>query len=101
MMNAVAALVIYFLTLSLSGIIAALVCFTLVQTILRLLAKQDAQLIGIVSRARKWQDFYADSPTLDAKYRDIPTDHKVSPWNQVISRFVQKKPDKSGAPSHA
>lgn len=97
MMNALAALVIYFLTLSLPGIIAALVCFTLVQTILRVMAKNDAQLIEIVNRARKWQDFYADGPTLDAAYRDIPTDHKISPWNQLLSRFVTQK---KGKPEH-
>lgn len=89
--NGVAAVVIYFLTLSLPGIIAAVVCFSIVQTILRLMAKQDAQLIEVVRRARKWQDFYADGPTLDARYREIPSEQKISPWNQVLSRFVQRK----------
>lgn len=92
--NALAAVGIYFLTLSLPGILAALVSFTIVQTILRLMAKQDPQLIAIVSRARKWQDFYGDGPTLDAKYREIPSFQKVSPVNQWISRFVQHKPAK-------
>jgi type IV secretion system protein VirB3 len=91
MLNAGIAILIYFLTMSVPGIIIAVLWFSIIQTILRLLAKSDHQLIEIVQRARKWQDFYADGATLDARYRDIPMQQKISPINKAISHFVTVK----------
>ena len=98
--NAGAALAIYFLTMSVPGIIAAVLSFSIIQTILRIMAKNDAQMLEVVSRARKWQDFYTDSATLDANVREIPSGHKISPINRGLSRLVGAKTTK-GADAHA
>lgn len=100
MWNAGAALAIYFLTLNIPGIIAAVLSFSIVQTILRIMAKNDAQMLEVVSRARKWQDFYSDGATLDAKLREIPSGHRISPINQALSRLVGAKTTK-GVKAHA
>lgn len=98
--NAGAAVAIYFLTMSVPGIIAAVLSFSIIQTILRIMAKNDAQMIEVVARARKWQDFYTDGATLDANVRDIPSAHKISPINQALSRLVGAKTTK-GVKAHA
>lgn len=92
LLNGGAAITIYFLTLSIPGIIAGVLTFTAVQTVLRILARQDPQMISIVFRARKWQDYYPDAPSLDAPVRVIPVEksQQASIWNQILSRFAKK-----------
>lgn len=88
--NAVFAMVVYFLTMSISGIIVAVSLFVLVQAVLQRLAKADAQMIGLVQRARKYQTFYGDAATLDAKYREIPQPQTTAPATKLLSMLSRK-----------
>lgn len=89
MYNAGFAMLIYFFTLSLPGIVVAVVLFVVVQAVLQHLAKADAQMIAVVSRARKYQTFYGDAATLDADYRDIPGPHRIPPTTKLLSWMVK------------
>ncbi|MEY2340949.1 VirB3 family type IV secretion system protein [Acidithiobacillus sp. IBUN Pt1247-S3] len=90
MYNAVFAMVVYFLTMSIPGIIVAVSLFILVQAVLMRLAKSDAQMIGLVQRARKYQTFYGDAATLDAKYREIPQSQTTAPTTKLLSMLSRK-----------
>lgn len=92
--NAFSAMIIYFMTMNVPGIIAAVLSFSIVQTILRILAKNDAQLIEIVARARKWQDVYKDSASIFAPTKEIPSTQEISVINQALSLFIRKKETK-------
>lgn len=88
--NAVFAMVVYFLTMSIPGILVAVSLFVLVQAVLTRLAKADAQMIGLVQRARKYQTFYGDGGTLDAKYREIPQPQPLAPTTRLLSLLSRK-----------
>ncbi|MBU2788240.1 hypothetical protein HFQ13_08490 [Acidithiobacillus sp. VAN18-1] len=90
MINAVFAMGVYFFTLSIPGIIVAVSLFVLVQAVLRHLAKSDAQMIALVQRARKYQSFYGDSASLDAKYREIPIAYVVAPTTRLLSLLTRQ-----------
>jgi len=85
MANAFFAGMVYFLTMSLPGAIIAVSLFTVTQVVLKILAKNDAQMIAVVSRSRKYQSFYGDGANLDALYRDIPTFHSPAPTAKLLS----------------
>ncbi|MBU2803638.1 hypothetical protein HF668_00330 [Acidithiobacillus ferridurans] len=88
--NAVFAMVVYFLTMSIPGIIVSVTLFALVQAVLQHLAKSDYQMIAMVNRSRKYQTFYGDGATLDADYRDIPTPHAIAPTTKLLSLAASK-----------
>jgi type IV secretion system protein VirB3 len=83
--NAVFAGMVYAFTMSIPGVAVAILLFVAVQSVLQHLAKNDYQMIAVVTRSRKYQPFYGDSATLDAEYRDIPEFHPVSPTAKLLS----------------
>jgi len=96
MYNAGFAMLVYFFTLSIPGIVIAVTLFILVQAVLQHLARSDAQMIAVVNRSRKYQTFYGDGATLDAEYREIPNPHPISPTTRLLSWVA-----KSGASNRA
>lgn len=91
MWNAVFAMMVYFFTMSIPGIIVAVVLFVAAQAVLQMLAKNDAQMIDVVMRSRKYQPFYGDAASLDAPYRDIPQTQSPSLTAKLLSRMTAKK----------
>lgn len=83
--NAFFAMLVYFLTLSIPGVIIAIALFVLVQAVLQHLAKSDAQMIAVVNRSRKYQTFYGSGATLDAGYREIPNPHPIPATTKLLS----------------
>ncbi len=72
---------LFMVTLSIPGIIAAVVICTIVQGILVALAKRDPQSLQVNSRNMQYQHFYATGATLDAPpsqphvAKQAPIDH--------------------------
>ena len=64
-------LALYFVFRSLPSIIAAVVICTIVQGILVALAKRDPQSLEVNRRNMKYQHFYANAASLDAKPGDV------------------------------
>ncbi|AEK57828.1 hypothetical protein A5904_05695 [Acidithiobacillus caldus] len=89
LLNAGFAMLVYFFTMSLPGIVVAVVLFSITQAILQHLAKNDSQMIAIVQRSRKYQPFYGDGASLDAPYRDVPQFHTVAPTTKLLSWFTK------------
>ncbi|WP_241799190.1 VirB3 family type IV secretion system protein [Acidithiobacillus caldus] len=89
LLNAGFAMLVYFFTMSLPGIVVAVVLFSITQAVLQHLAKNDAQMIAIVQRSRKYQPFYGDGASLDAPYRDVPQFHTVAPTTKLLSWFTK------------
>lgn len=58
--------ILFMVTESLTGLIAAFVICSIVQGILVMLAKRDPQSLEVMSRSMKYQHFYGTAPTLDA-----------------------------------
>ena len=61
------AFLIVIITEDLPGLLAAVAIAAAVQGLLVLLAKWDHQAIAVVKRARKYQEFYGNGASLDAK----------------------------------
>jgi type IV secretory pathway TrbD component len=89
LLNAGFAMLVYFFTMSLPGIVVAVVLFSITQAVLQHLAKNDSQMIAIVQRSRKYQPFYGDGASLDAPYRDVPQFHPVAPTTKLLSWFTK------------
>ena len=89
LLNAGFAMLVYFFTMSLPGIVVAVALFSITQAVLQHLAKNDAQMIAIVQRSRKYQPFYGDGASLDAPYRDVPQFHPVAPTTKLLSWFTR------------
>lgn len=72
---------LFMVTRSVPGIIAAVIICTIVQGILVALARRDPQSLRVSSRSMKYQHFYATGATLDAPSADphvakqAPIDH--------------------------
>ena len=90
MYNAGFAMLVYFFTLSIPGILVAVALFVMVQVVLQHLAKEDDQMIAVVRRSRKYQTFYGDGATLDAPIRDIPNPHPIPVTTKLLSWFAKE-----------
>lgn len=91
--NAAFAMGVYFLTMSVAGIIVSISLFAVVQAVLVRLARSDTDMIPVVTRARKYQTFYGDGSGLDAEYRDIPMPRSIAPTTRFLS-FLSAKGSK-------
>lgn len=101
MANAFFAMMVYFFTMSIPGVVITLALFSVTQAVLQHLAKNDAQMTAVVSRSRKYQPFYGDGATLNAEYRDIPEFHPIPATTRLLSlvtRFGLGKRDGKTVP---
>lgn len=83
------AFLIILVTRSVAGLLIAVFLAGLVQAILKVMAKQDSQMIETASRHLKYQHFYPSASGLDAEPSKPQHSEKVSPISLILSRFVK------------